>query len=241
MRSGNSKIEGSISVSNKRNYFKLQHQKTFEQATRIPTAKEILDEQFQSLKTQYPIRKLVGAEDTFFLREEQRQHMHIMGTTRVGKSRFLEWLMRRDIDRLKEDEDLPNKDRRSIGFCFLDPSDRGDTMYRMLRYCAKVNYKKVLIIDPHYKSNVAPINPLTGDKEASVGKIMDAIRVLYQVTDASHQARIERYLRAILSVLHNAELTLHDAMYFTERIYEAQREQILEKSPKLDRHRLGIE
>ncbi|MFP5260978.1 MAG: type IV secretory system conjugative DNA transfer family protein [Blastocatellia bacterium] len=202
--------------------------------------REILNQNWAQTRSNYPLRVLRNLEDSFFLSEEERQHMHIMGTTRVGKSRFLEWLMRRDIDRLKADEHLPNEDRRSIGFCFLDPSDRGDTMYRILRYCAALNYKKVLVIDPH-SNKIAPINPLTGDKEAAVGKIMDAVRVLYQVSDASRQARIEHYLRAILSVLHNANLTLHDALYFTKRVYELQRHLILDKTPSLDQHRLTVE
>ena len=157
--------------------------------------------------------------------------MHIIGTTGEGKSKFLEWLIRGDI-------------ANGNGLCFLDPSDRGDTMYKILSYCAKIGHRKVLVIDPFHTrlyGKTAPINPLKGYKEACVANVLDIFRILFNVRDAAETARIQRYLTAILSVLWNAKATLHESLYFTEPIYIEQRIQILEQSDRQDRHRLALE
>ena len=202
------------------------------EATRIPTAREVLDEQFESLRSNYPLRVARGAEDSLYLREEEREnHLHIIGTTGEGKSKFLEWLIRGDID-------------NGNGLCFLDPSDRGDTMYKILRYCQKIGHRKVLVIDPHHRylyGKIAPINPFSKYKEASVANVLDLFRILFNVRDAAETARIQRYLTAILSVLWNAKATLHESVYFTDLIYKAQRLQLLSHSDELDRHRLALE
>src|SRR5215208_3856262 len=219
-------------MKSKRDYFKLQHGKTFEQATRIPKASEVLDQQFEAQRSRYPVRTLRGADDSLFFREEDREsHMHIIGTTGEGKSKFLVWLIRGDID-------------NGNGVCFLDPSDRGDTMYKILAYCSKIGHKKVVIIDPHHRhlyQKIAPINLLQGYKEASVANVLDIFRILFNVRDAAETARIQRYMTAILSVLWNAKCTLHESLYFTEHGYTSQRMRILEQSDELDRHRLALE
>ncbi len=173
-----------------------------------------------------------GTEEGAYISQEEREsHLHIIGTTGEGKSKFLEHLIREDI-------------QQGNGLCFLDPSDRGDTMYRVLAYCAKKKVKKVLVIDPfhqHEFKKFAPINPLAALKEASVGYLQDAFRILFNVRDAAETARIQRYLTAILSVLWNAKRPLSHSLYFTEPAYAPYRIQILAKSDELDRHRLALE
>ncbi len=168
--------------------------------------------------------------EEIWLREEQRTHTQIIGTTGEGKSKCLEYPIREDI-------------RRGNGLTFGDPSDGGQTLYDILRYCAKIDYKKVLLIDPlhHYTHNViCPINPLSGFKDDAVAKTMDTFRVLYGQRDWSDTPIIRRYLKAILSVLHNAGLPLSDAVYFTEPGYIVQRKKI-SHTPEDDRQRMAIE
>jgi hypothetical protein len=157
--------------------------------------------------------------------------MHIIGTTGEGKSKFLEYLIREDID-------------RGNGLCFLDPSENGDTVYKVLSYCEQKGHQKILLIDPHHRyrfNKIAPINPFTRYREASVASVMDTIRVLFRQRDAAETPIIQRYLPAILHVLHNAGMTLYDALYFTDPIYVRQREQILDANDSLDRQRLMLE
>src|ERR1700704_6255159 len=79
------------------------------------------------LKSNHPIRALGhGSESEVDFTEEDRESpIHILGFPGEGKSKFLEHLISQDI-------------QRGYGACLLDPSDNGDTAYKILRYCAKI-------------------------------------------------------------------------------------------------------
>lgn len=207
-----------------RDLSKLILGESFKEATRIPSIEETLDELYGGLSSKQPIRSI--APGVFFT-EEQRGNIHVIGSSRQGKSRFIEWLMREDIN-------------RGIGCCLLDPTAGGETAYRMLAYCAEKGLEKVLFIDPahadhpHYK--VVGLQPFQFDKDGkgwpklkrvSVGTLMNAVRSLYNVKDPSEQSRVERYLPAVFSALYDAQSPLSGARYLANRLYKAQREEIL--------------
>jgi hypothetical protein len=177
-----------------------------------------------------------ASEGEVFISEEEREnHLHIIGTTREGKSRFIEYLIRGDI-------------RAGNGVCLLDPTDRGETAYNILRYCAKIGFEKVCLIDPHTlhsHNRITAIQPFTykkSYKNAVVANLMDTVRILFNTKDAAETPRIQRYLTAIFHCLYNAEMTLHEAIYFTEYKHsEDRRKEILGASDALDRHRLVLE
>lgn len=158
--------------------------------------------------------------------------MHIIGTTGEGKSKLFEYLIREDI-------------KKGNGLIFFDPSDRAETAYNVLKYCAKIGYDKVVLIDPYhrYAFNKVPVfNPLS--YPGGVANTLDTFRVLFNVKDATETARIQRYLTAILSVLKEAKLSLFDSIYFTDRdnpIYFKRRQKILSHSHALDRHRVALD
>lgn len=177
-----------------------------------------------------------GVQETVLLTSKDREsHTHILGTTGEGKSKFIELLIREDI-------------KNGNGVCFLDPTDRAETAYSILRYCASIGFEKVILIDPHliHSHNrlacIQPFNYKKTYKAASVANTLDTVRVLFQTKDAAETPRIQRYLSAILNVLWNAEMTLHEAIYFTEYRHSAsRRKEILSHSGSLDRHRLALE
>jgi len=185
-----------------------------------------------------------GSEKDEYITESEREsHLHIIGAPGEGKSKFLEHLMRHDIDRLKK------KDPRACGFCFIDPSDQGNTAYKVLAYCAKVKFKKVLLIDPfrfrtHRK--VVPLNPFNYHEsqiDDSVAMMMDTFRVLFNVKDPGDTNIIETYLPALLSILHHGGFTIHDALYFTNYDsfdYYRHREFILDKAYKITRAKKDV-
>lgn len=161
--------------------------------------------------------------------------MHIIGTTGEGKSRLIEHLIRGDIEQGK-------------GVCFLDPTDRAETAYSILRYCQSIGFTKVCLIDPHLihsHNRVCTIQPFHYQKTykaASVSNLMDTIRILFQTKDAAETPRIQRYLGSLLHCLWNAEMTLHEASYFTEyKRSTLRRKEILSASDPSDRHRLALE
>ena len=143
-----------------------------------PTADQIIRQRLTKTQSKYDLR--VISPDVFFT-EEQRPNIHVIGSSRQGKSRFLEWLMRADID-------------RRIGCCLLDPTAGGETAYRMLAYCAEQKRDKVLFIDTAhtyspYKKTLA-LQPFKYDKDGrswpklkrmSVDMLMESIRVLFNV------------------------------------------------------------
>jgi hypothetical protein len=161
-----------------------------------------------------------------FFTEEQRPNIHVIGSSRQGKSRFIEWLMREDID-------------RRIGCCLLDPTAGGETAYRMLAYCAEMKRDKVLFIDtahaffPYKKVlGLQPFKyqagkPVPKLRQFSVSTLMEAIRNLYNVKDPAETGRIERYLPAIFATLYQAKVPITDARYFSNKLYRKKQEGLL--------------
>lgn len=184
-----------------------------------------------------------GQGDIWVTQQERENHFWVLGSTGEGKSKFLEHLIERDVDRLLSDQHLPKDKRRSCGLCFVDSTPRGLNAHRVLNYCAKVGFNKVFLVDPlqipaHGK--VPPINPFNYDKSHivdSVDYLKDAFRVLFEVEDESKTAYITTYLTAVFTILHYAGLTLKDLIYFTLPFdkaipatleYEDKREEIYE-------------
>lgn len=181
--------------------------------------------------TEYPPLRTLGFHGNSALRitEEQRTHIHIIGSTQQGKSKFIERLIRGDI-------------KRGLGVCLLDPTTGGKTVYDVLRYCAYKKIKKVCLIDPYHQheyntiTGISPFN-YTSDgaksdylKQINVTDFMDTLRVLFNVKDPSDQMRIERYMPSVLSALYDAKRTLYDVKYFTNLLYKTQREAILDEA-----------
>jgi len=210
---------------------------------RLPSLGDIKRRLDKELTTNHPLRRLgVSQEGTQYFTEEDREsHIHILGSPGEGKSKFLEHLIRQDIE-------------RGYGACLLDPSDNGDTAYKILRYCAKIGFEKVCLIDPHHRyktpldvPEVVPcINPLHAGAPPSavIGDMMDTVRTLWGTKDFAETARIQKYLPAIIYTLHKAKMTLHESLYFTDHAsphYTRCRLEMLEKLHPVDRYRIALE
>lgn len=210
-----------------RDYFKARHKKTLQEATRIPTASETLDKFWKSKLTKYGILSLgVGSEGEFAVSQEEREsHFHIVGTTGEGKSMFLLRMLMSDIERMRSKEHGP-------GVCFIDGSENGGTIQKVLGYCEHIGFKRVLLIDPlsrfKYKK-ITPINPVhTSPTHINrvVSNLTEAMRVIFSVKDPAQTAYIENYLPSILRILATAGLTLDDLRYFTDYRQHSFREAI---------------
>lgn len=190
------------------------------------------------MSSQYPLREVgVGQKEVLISEEERVNHLHILGTTGEGKSKLIEHLIRGDI-------------LNGNGVCLLDPTDRGETCYNILRWCASQGFTKICLIDPHTIhslnriSCLQPFHRKASYKSASIANIMDTIRILFQSKDASDTPRIQRYLTAMLGVLWEAEMTLHESLYFSDfynPTYGKRRDYILDQCDDLDRHKVTIE
>lgn len=207
-----------------KDYFKLITGKTESELTRIPTLDEIEDDYWKGLHSEdetLPLALSLSQGEISIIQEQREDHFWVLGSTGEGKSKFLEYLIRKDIDRLKADEDLPKNERRSCSLCFIDPTPQGKIARLILNYCAEIGFEKVLLIDPYLiKSHkkVPPINPFHYEEshiESSVDYLMDAFRVLFEVEDLSKTSNIATYLNAIFSLVHYAGLTASDLLPFT--------------------------
>ena len=201
----------------------------FEEATRTPSIDETLDEQWLQMQSNYPLRPLGTGIEAIKIREENRSHIHLIGSTQEGKSKFIEFLIRGDI-------------RRGIGFCLLDPTAGGKTVYDVLKWCCHKKLEKVCLIDPYHRfqyNKIPGLSPFLylkdGTKtaklrETSISDFGDTIRNFSGTKDFAETFRIERYLPSVLTALYDAHRPLSDAKYFTNRLYKAQREKILDQT-----------
>lgn len=184
----------------------------------------MIDEHWKRIQTSDELLSLGVSQaqgDIWVTQAERENHFWVLGSTGKGKSKFLEYLIRCDIDRLAADSHLPKNERRSCSLCFIDSTPQGLNAHRILNYCASIGFKKVFLVDPHQivaHGLVPPINPLNYDKSYvtdSVDYLRDAFRVLFDIEDESRTAYITTYLTAVFTLLHYAGLTLKDLLYFT--------------------------
>jgi hypothetical protein len=234
-------------MTDKLDYSKALTGKTWDQLTRTPTFDDALDIEGEKLFTKYPLRILgynAQSEKRIFVREEQRPHAHLIGSTQEGKSKFLEHLIREDI-------------RRGFGVCLLDPTTGAKTAYDVLRWCCAKNIQKVCLIDPHHRwdyKKIAGINPLLYRREqdgsitkseklrkTSVDSVVDTLRILFNTKDPAQTSFINRYLPAVLHCLYNAQAPLSESLYFTNQIYIDQRREIFSYTDPSDPQRLDLE
>jgi hypothetical protein len=203
---------------NAKTLFKQVVGQNIEELARTPSLDELVGSYLKKASSPYPLVTL-GTSDTEILEiteGERESHIHVVGAPGSGKSKFLEYLIRHDIDRLHK------KEKGACGLCFLDPSVNGGTLRKVLSYCAKINFRQVIYIDPHtlQKHGKMPaINPFDAYRtfwSASTESLVDAFRVLFEVQDPSRQSYIETYLTALFSLFHYTNLTPHDLVHFTD-------------------------
>ena len=76
---------------------------------------------------------------------ESGTHAHVIGSTGVGKSYFLEWIMRDAVS-------------TGRGFCFVDR--HGETYDRLLRFLAYIRPRReVILLNPSRPDYIVPFNP----------------------------------------------------------------------------------
>src|SRR5438067_13202287 len=95
--------------------------------------------------------------------KERQTHMHVIGRSGAGKSKFLESLMRQDI-----------KNRQ--GFCLIDP--HGTLCDAVLNYCAHSVERNVIVLDLSEPSKIVGFNPFrrtqSGDVSVQIDQRIDA-------------------------------------------------------------------
>lgn len=139
--------------------------------------------------------------------EDRATHMHVLGASKRGKSKFLESLIRQDI-------------RLGHGVCVLDPHG---TLYEAItKWCARYGmgaHRKIHLIDPNELTWTVGIDPLRCDDPTYlsyvVDGLVDACAQVWGGEDSNKTPLLKKCLRAVFYALAEKGLTLADAIHLT--------------------------
>lgn len=132
-------------------------------------------------------------------------HMHIIGSTGEGKSKFMEHLIRQDII-------------EGNGLCFIDP--HGHLYNDLVRWCETKHMldrerpKKIILFDPSETDWAFGFNPLrmsTPDISFHVDAMVKAVAKVWGGEDPDRTPLLKRCLRIIFHVLAEKKLSLLEA------------------------------
>lgn len=145
----------------------------------------------------------VETSEKVYAQEKDRfTHMHILGATGTGKSKFMEGMIRRDI--LK---------RR--GLCLIDP--HGSLYDDVLKFCAKRNLKKrVILFDASEDDYVIGFNPVSREAKDigfQVDGVVQSVLKAWGQEDTEETPRLARWLRNLAYVLAQQNLTLVESQH----------------------------
>jgi hypothetical protein len=151
--------------------------------------------------------------------EDRRAHMHVIGSSGSGKSKFLEWMMRQDL-------------REGEGFCLIDP--HGTLYHDVLQFCAyKVLRRDIVLLNLSEPSNVIAFNPFKrsdqGDISVQVDRRIAATMHAWGVENTDETPTLERTLRLIYTALIEQNLPFQHAQYLIDFNSHAIRAAILKE------------
>ncbi|HKR10937.1 MAG TPA: type IV secretory system conjugative DNA transfer family protein [Pyrinomonadaceae bacterium] len=130
--------------------------------------------------------------------EDRKTHMHVIGSSGSGKSKFLEWMIRGDLNNRQ-------------GFAMLDPHG---TLYETVAdYCAhKVPRRDVIFLNLSQPNFIVGFNPFqrTGDADISVqvDRRITATMHAWDMPNTDQTPTLARTLRLIYTVMLEMNLGL---------------------------------
>lgn len=136
----------------------------------------------------------------FLSADERKCHSHVIGSSGSGKSKFLEYLIRGDINNRQ-------------GFCLIDPHG---TLYEdVVKYCAfSIPRQNVILLNLSQPDFITPFNIFAknsaGDVSVQVDRRIKAILHAWDVKNADQTPTLERILRLVFTTVLEADLTLAD-------------------------------
>src|SRR5215212_2527778 len=140
----------------------------------------------------------------------QSTHMHVIGGSGKGKSKFLEWLVRRDI-------------REGHGLCVIDWHG---TLYNdLVRYCAHLDiglnqdFRSIVLLNPSQPDYVTGFNPFMNqgaDIATQVSRRIDATIRPWGITDTNLMPTFERICRLLYTFAVEQRETLPNAAHLLQ-------------------------
>lgn len=137
-------------------------------------------------------------------------HMHVIGGSGTGKSKFLEWVIREDI-------------REGRGFCLVDWHG---TLYKdVLRYCAHLDvglsrdFRKIILLNPSQPDYITGFNPFMSsgvDVSVQVRRRINATIRPWGITDTNTMPTFESVMFALYTFAVEQGETLPNAARLLE-------------------------
>lgn len=122
--------------------------------------------------------------------EDLQTHVHGIGASRSGKSKLIEWLCRELV-------------RNRQGFCLIDP--HGSVYDDVLRWLTYLQPKRdIILFNPSETGRIVGFNPFRrsrGEVGVQVDRRVIATMKAWGARDTNDTPRLERWLRALYSVL----------------------------------------
>jgi hypothetical protein len=132
-------------------------------------------------------------------------HMHVIGGSGTGKSKFLEWMIRRDV-------------REGNGLCLIDWHG---TLYNdVVRYCAyqdvglQKDFRSVVLLNPSHPDFITGFNPFVasgGDVSVQVSRRIDATIRPWGATNTDQTPTFGRICRLLYTFMIERRETLPNA------------------------------
>ena len=159
---------------------------------------------------------ILGKVDDYplLMTQEMREtHMHVLGNSRMGKSYFLEGLIRQDIE---------NGD----GVCVIDPhGELYDNLVAWLAVSRAGRNRRVHLINPSEDGWSVGFNPLCAQDVANsvrVDFMIDACLKVWR-EDVRTKPRLGKCLQLVFNALAEHGLSIAEARKFTDSRYEKER------------------
>jgi len=138
--------------------------------------------------------------------EDRKIHMHVIGSSGSGKSKFLEWMIRGDLQSRQ-------------GFCLIDP--HGTLYHDVLNYCAhRVLDREIVLVDLSSPGRVVVFNPFRRADDADVSVQVDrritATMHAWGVDNTDQTPTLERTLRLIYTVMLDQNLGLPQVQHLID-------------------------
>jgi len=135
--------------------------------------------------------------------KERKTHIHVIGSSGSGKSKFLEWMMRGDLQNRQ-------------GFCLIDP--HGELYDEVVRYCAhRVLKRDIVLLNLSNPHSVIGFNPFqatpNGDISVQVDRRIAATMRAWNVRTTDQTPTLERTLRLIYTIMMEQNLGLPEVRH----------------------------
>jgi hypothetical protein len=147
-----------------------------------------------------------GGESVRLNPADRNTHMHVIGSSGSGKSKFLEWMIRGDL-------------RNHQGFCLIDP--HGTLYQAVLEYAAHhVLPSDIVLLNLSRPDSVIGFNPFrrtaTGDISVQVDNRIKATMHAWNVGSTDQTPTLERMLRLVYTSMLEQNLGLPQVQHLID-------------------------